>query len=520
MRYGIGKLTVCMLSVCLLMGCSNRTSPDTESETEAVSENQTATSAPSTEEPVVIDAELQAFYEDYVEQKGETEPYKNGKWAIEDIDADGVGELILTAPNGWLSVVRYQEGEAVVMYENKYSTLLENGMIRYYSFYGGHQGQQYGEWYRFYKPIRGEYREEAVMHRYDTTEDEYNTIFGENDWYEMDKGEGLQDISQEEWTDSLKEYLEYPRAELAFQGMSGEEKRLLAFQNETEAYQAFLNGECGVVLSDTYTDDIQYLASCLTEGEEYTLYDILNRLNNEPWRYEVEEYGKRASFWVNYGTDISYTYIDCGRDGRKELALRLGRSSADYFQGIYILQYRDNQLYLCYGIDSWSRRHVWMNQYGYLGEDGSGGAWLHGGMDILLDGEGVSHRIWEYTIRFQNYNFTYYDDDSTAGLLHEAEAAWMEEHDINTSYALAGLSIQMSIVDGNYYYTYDYSPDCEKAEDIESFIQSCEEAGVSFSSESELAAAIQAREEEFDAAAIAKDRNELIWMEIVFSEDE
>lgn len=519
MRYRVGKLLLCIVGLCFLSGCRNTADLDTESESESVSEE--AVSAVSSEEAAITEADLQAFYEAYIKEEGQNPEYGNGKWAMYDVDQDDIKELIITAPSGWLSVVRYQAGEAVVMYEDKYSTLLENGMIRYYSF-GGDLQFQY-ERYVFYALTDGEYRETAQMNRYDTGEDEYSQIFGENDLFEVKIGEegtfqDRNDMTMSDWVDILNEYLEYPRAELTFQGMIGAEEKLLTFQTETEAYEAFLNGECGVVLSDSYTDDIQYLVPCLTEGEAYTLYDILDRLNNEPWRYEAENgYGRVNG---NYGADVSYAYIDCGQDGRKELALKIRKKSVDDFQGIYIIQYRDNQLYLCYGIDSWSRRNVAMNPYGYIWEDGSGGAVLHGGMDVLIDEECISHRVWEYIIQFDLYDFTYsFEGDYPAvDILYEATEAWTEKQDMSI-HPLEGLSIQMSVVDGKDYYTYDYSPDCANAEHIESFIQSCEAAGVPFSSVSELAAVLQARREEFGAVAIAENRSEIIWTEVIFPEN-
>ncbi len=516
MKYRVGKWMLCIVGLCFLCGCGNTSDPGTESETESGSEE--AVSSVSSEEFAITEADLQAFYEAYIEKEGQDLEYRNGKWAMYDVDGDSIKELIITAPSGLLSVIRYQAGEAIVMYEDKYSTLLENGMIRYYSFDGAPQHERYV----FYTPADGEYREAAQMNRYDTEEDEYSRIFGENDLYELRiREEGAfqegKNITMEDWKDVLDEYLEYPRAELTFQGMIGEEENLLTFQTETEAYQAFLNGECGVVLSDSYTDDISYLVPCLTEGEEYTLYDILNRLNNEPLRYEAENgYGFHYN---NYGTDVSYAYIDCGQDGRKELALKICQKSLDGFQGIYIIQYRDNHLYLCYGIDSWSRRSVVMNPYGYIWEAGSSGANLHGGMQVLVDGEGNSYKIAEYIIDSEYaYDFTYSfaGDYPTVDILHETEQAWMEDYDINT-HPLEDLCIEMDIIDGKDYYTYGYSSNIKN---VESFIQSCEAAGVTFSSYSEVEAALQARREEFGAVAIAENKSEIIWMEVIFPEDE
>lgn len=502
------KYTIIILSVaglCSLFGCRSSSG----SHGGEMSSQGTETTEPDSSEGLLLsEAELQALYEEYVENKTADTRYKNGKWGYYDVNQDGADELVLTAESGQLCIVQNQYGELKVLYEDNYSTLLENGTIRYYRFGGGQQYEQYV----FYTLTNGKYTEAAVMNRYDTAEDEYR-IFDENDRYEIDRGTGSVDITMEEWMDALEEYLEYPKAEIAFQSMAGEDGNLLAFATETEAYQAFLNGECGVVLSDSYTDDIQYLAPCLTEGEVYTLYDILNCLSNESWRYEIEA--------KNYGTDIAYAYVDCGQDGRKELALKIGKTTTDAFETIYIIQYRDNQLYLCYGIDRWSRRHALLNQYGYIWEDGSGGASLHSGMDVMVDGEGVSHRIWKWMIDF-DYPYYLYFDYPAADLINETGKTWRENYNNSDVHPLEGLSIQMSVIDDKDYYTYDFSPDRANVENMESFIESCEAAGVPFSSASELAAALQARREALVAAASAEDKNEVVWTRgvLTFSEGE
>ena len=92
----------------------------------------------------------------------------------------------------------------------------------------------------------------------------------------------------------------------------------------------------------------------------------------------------------------------------------------------------------------------------------------------------------------------------------------MEDYDINT-HPLEDLCIEMDIIDGKDYYTYGYSSNIKN---VESFIQSCEAAGVTFSSYSEVEAALQARREEFNAVAIAENKSEIIWTEVIFPEDE
>lgn len=514
MKLKYGRILISLVCVCALTGCGG--SSDTEEEMNSREEVTESIQSDTSEEVVLSKEDLQELCEEYVENRKTESSYKNGKWGYYDINQDGVDELILTAALGRLCIVQYQKGAWEVLYEENYSTLLEDGRIRYYELSGSPQQEQY----IFYKLTDGEYRVEAAMNRMDTAEDEYSWIFGENDRYEMDKGSGLQKVSEEDWMDALYEYLGTSKAEFTVWSMAGEEGTAYDFKTEEEAYQAFLKGECGFVLSDSYRSDIQYVEPCLKEGEEYTLYDILNLLNNEPWRYEADnDWGIGRN---NYGTELEYALIDCGQDGRKEFALKISKPGVDGFEGIYIIQYRNDRLYLCYGIDQWSRRHVTMNQYGYIWEDGSGGAMLHFGMDIWIDAEGVSHTVQECIIQFDRYDFTNYFDGvyPAADILDEAVTAWIEAYDSNGSHPLEGLSIQMTVVDDKDYYTYDNSADIVNAENVESLIQRCEAAGVTFSSYSEVAAAIQKKQEVLGVGTAAEDKNAVVWTEAGFPGNE
>lgn len=497
-----------LAGLCSLAGCKGLSG--SSGEENMSSQGEEATEADTLEGGLLSEEELQVLYEEYVADKAAETRYKHGKWGYYDVDQDGTDELILVAESGQLCIVQNQYGELEILYEDNHSILLENGMIRYYEFGGGQQYEQYV----FYALTNGRYQAEASMSRYDTIEDKYRR-FNEDDRYEIDRGAGAMDVSMDEWADGLKLYMEYPDAEITLQSMGTEDGKLLTYATETEAYQAFLKGECGAVLSDSYTDDSSHVALCLREGEVYTLYDILNLINNEPWRYESGD-----NWILKDGAGVTYAYVDCGQDGRKELALKIEQRTIDNFELIYVLQYRDNQLYLCYGIDRWSRSHVLLNQYGYIWRDGSGGVALHGGADVLIDGEGVSHRVWDWIKVFcYPYYFSMAGDYPMCDLLNETAKAWMEDHDTDIR-PLEGLAIQMSVIDDQDYYTYEYYENVANVKNVESFIESCEAAGVVFSSDVELATALRAKKETLHAVELTEDRNEVEWTRFIFTANE
>lgn len=73
---------------------------------------------------------------------------------------------------------------------------------------------------------------------------------------------------------------------------------------------------------------------------------------------------------------IDYSYIDCGKDGINELALRFNGVYEDMDEKIpvYIIKLVNGKLTLCYYYETWSRSDATLNEYGYYQSTGSSGA--------------------------------------------------------------------------------------------------------------------------------------------------
>lgn len=509
---GILMLFVCILTVA---GCRQEEDvTEIDVTEEPVSEETDGTSADDTEVSLISQAELLELYEDYITEKASDISYEGGKWGLYDVNQDGMDELIIKAPY-LLQVIQYQDGELTSIYQDGYSKLLANGMIRYYRL----GGESYHERYTFFVPEDTTYEESLTLERYNTNESGiYEKIYDEDDRYEVKEEMDSTAVSMEEWLDTLDEYLEYTEAEIEFQGIVEGAVSELEYESEMEAYQAFLNGECGIVLSDSYADEIAYMTPYFAEGEVYYLCDILDSLNNEAWHGNTTV--KYEHRYTNFGTDISYAYMDCGNDGREELAVQIKKHvGVEEFETTYVIQYKEKQLYLCYGIDAWSRKSVVLNRYGYIRTGGSSGAANHSIVQEILDSECIPHIIMEaQTVGYGEVDMFYYDFP-TITQMSKVRQEWLdayEESDGANVHPLEKLILSIHVIDDKDYYQYSLNND-EEGNQI-AFIESCEEAGIHFCSEEELNSLIEAKREEFNAVDLA-GTDEVEWTNMI-PEDE
>ncbi len=92
---------------------------------------------------------------------------------------------------------------------------------------------------------------------------------------------------------------------------------------------------------------------------------------------------------------IQYALIDCGNDGRKQLALRMyGLSielSGDESDLTMVFDYKEGKVSLIYAIDTWSRKRNNVYQDGYVFGHGSSGASTNGTWEGIIGTDGVYH---------------------------------------------------------------------------------------------------------------------------------
>lgn len=504
-------LSAFLCTVCFLTGCKNaeinesaseniQNSIEVEAEAESVSEETPATEAedtevnseeasvseevateeevtevwtkwgvelPGIEPPVfeVTDAE-KTFYKDWLNFNiiELAENPEEAEYGFYDVDYDGVAELIVREPMH-LYVLQKQNDEVVLLNEEtKYMSLLPNGMLMKFEVAADrHQ-------YSFYLLDEGGYELCRTLSRRDTAEGGYGKFYAEEDERLID---GVS-VSRDEWDELLYDILlrywgryekdsgeietyQYYLAEVEFTKFMGGAPEALAYATEEEAYQAFLNGECGAYLSNNYSDEnVGYMTFVPMENHPYYLYEIINLLLNDRWGGSTD-----ATFADYYTYDVSSAYIDCGLDGRTELLLEFEKEEHEVK---YILQYKDGQLYFCYARDQVARSYVQINEHGYITDGGSGGACIHGGEAVVLDGNCDEHLIYEWYSVVRGDSFLNVKDDDTDDLVDDV---WNEYYDGNdTDEDLYGFELAYYYINGKYYYIYYIDEEEEKENPI------------------------------------------------------
>lgn len=430
-----------------------------------------------------------------------TDIYETDTWGVCDINQDNVPELVVKRED-ILSIYMLQNDVWIEIYSANHSTLLENGIIRNYL----HEAKS--ELYTFYMfdEEAGCYQELVTLSRNDVSEYQYQ-IYDENDEYDVQQADALEAVTMQEWFEQLDIYQAYSKAQIAFYEVPGNKKEV-HYDTEEEAYHAFLNGMCSVKFSENYTDDIGSEKPYFNMEAAYYLYDIIDAMNNEPMDSD--------SRYINYGTDISYAIIDCGNDGRDDLALRITKYvGIDELTTTYILQYKNQQLYLCYGIVGWSRNRYTINSYGYIWQEGSSGADHQSGSEMVVDAEGARHIVGEWEVC--SYSFSFYNNTSVVTHFLEIVSEWKENYvkrDEDDVHPLDGLGIQIDIVDGIVYFSYSGSINSKNIENHQSFIQKCEAEGIQFYTDEEKEDLYIAYREKLGVAACAEDKEEPEWIDV------
>lgn len=222
MKRRIMMMLMTMMAVICLIGCGDKENDKTQEKTTSV-RNEKTLKKEKPEKEIEEREETEDWEE--TEEWEETDMYalydyylaeeapeilmdsEQGEYGFYDVDQDGVDELILREP-GYLYIIQYIDGELVNVYpDGSYSDLLENGMVRYYRPGEAPENENYA----FYELVGDEYLEEVSLAWYDNEEDG-NGTYDEADDYEIDGEE----VTMEEWIDTLDEYLFYDEADITF----------------------------------------------------------------------------------------------------------------------------------------------------------------------------------------------------------------------------------------------------------------------------------------------------------------
>lgn len=149
---------------------------------------------------------------------------------------------------------------------------------------------------------------------------------------------------------------------------AGDKSAIRAYNNEAgRAYRKFMSDE------ETAIADYDRQGR-FRKGNKYSLSDIVDDyLSNENKDREPDYYVKLY--------DVRYAYIDCGDDGRDELAIitEYGMNGyGDYAQEIYLFDFKDGDVHLFADDQFGYRTRLSINKKGYVIREGSGGASLYG----------------------------------------------------------------------------------------------------------------------------------------------
>ncbi|NLP14050.1 MAG: hypothetical protein GX383_06170 [Clostridium sp.] len=282
-------------------------------------------------------------------------------------------------------------------------------------------------------------------------------------------------------------------------------------EQSIEAYEKFMKNEMKVSF-DRFVKN-EYTGETLFEaGSEYSLSELLHLVTDHYLEYSTN---KKIGY-------IDYSYIDCGKDGVNELALRFNGIDIYYEDDdstlVYIIKYIDGKLSVCYYYETWVRSDSAINKYGYYKSSGSGGASNHGEEYGLIDKDGNWHFIASIESELDINQLAWSDE-----LKQIPETA--ETKGISGNIELITLCFDKSVYEFNTdevghkerFYTFNvYDDNWELIEDENLYTNSIykeifDEASVPFITPDEVSDMISEKEKEVGATAEIKEGSELTW---------
>lgn len=154
------------------------------------------------------------------------------------------------------------------------------------------------------------------------------------------------------------------------------------------ACQEFLEGKRLLYIDEEAHQILEELSYCGLGGlgcGAFSMKEILEKLNE--CYYENYEENNRIAC-------IEYAYLGSGKN--QKLAVRFdARMQAEDFQLTFIIVYKDGKLFLRHALESWSRNSISINQYGYIWNFGSSGAFAGGSYEALINDSGRADYVFE-----------------------------------------------------------------------------------------------------------------------------
>ena len=273
-------------------------------------------------------------------------------------------------------------------------------------------------------------------------------------------------------------------------------------ETSMEAYEKFLKNET-ILFFENYMQKNDFDSDSFETGRGYTLSEVLRNITTDYLQYSEN---KKIDA-------IDYSYIDCGKDGVKELVLRFNGmniySQDDDSTLVYIIKYIDGKLVLCFSYETWARSESSINEFGYYGSQGSGGASNYGESYGLVDKDGN----WQFIVsisREYDINQLFWPEEIaripiiaekkgiTQGV--EFDTIWFDENDHEKEIYT--------------YYVYDENAEIETADLYTNSIYKdmFDEAMVPFNTPDEISAMIKAKRELLGATDEIVNGDEIAWL--------
>lgn len=170
---------------------------------------------------------------------------------------------------------------------------------------------------------------------------------------------------------------------------------------EVRAYEEFLAGKLAANMDENiYTDSIYIFGEDTKfaepevmdkDGEGFYIEKLINEITSEAIQYnDMSTVGSPQ-----------YALIDCGSDGKKQLALRMDfdlRIDGGNFTMVF--DYKEGKVVMTYAAGSWARGGSELYKNGYVFGDGSGGASTHYEWEGVIGADGVYHESFNRHTEF------------------------------------------------------------------------------------------------------------------------
>lgn len=215
--------------------------------------------------------------------------------------------------------------------------------------------------------------------------------------------------------------------------VEGSETSEEALCTESEnLYKDFLGNNISVHMNIECDQETPYFK--FDESKDYTLKELVEAIldghivHDSDWNVEITL------------DTIEYAFIDCGNDGIPELALCIKTpQGAECWNEYIIIKDIDGKLESVYSDVGWSRSYKHINEYGYIYNDGSGGAAYHSFEKYYIDASGNLNFLYE------DWTEGFYISEDTTNLylvgLDRIELTAADIHNYSGEYIAVGVNM-------------------------------------------------------------------------------